>query len=226
MLSENIADLAGLRSRTTPGACRSTARRRRLDGFTGDQQFFIGFAQSWRDKTREPALRQQVITDGHAPDEYRADTVRNLDAWYKAFDVKPGEKLYLAPDSASGSGRANKEKAPVVSHRGYSSQSLSCGSAFGFEGPHFGVEAVGDLGALFAGGFRFRVVLLADQVFFHVLLERIDGLLGGHHFVHGSRLSIRKRGGGRWPVASKARGGECGHQDYYRHGHLHLFLHK
>jgi predicted metalloendopeptidase len=39
-----------------------------------------------------------VITDGHAPDEYRADTVRNLDAWYQAFGVKPGEKLYLAPD--------------------------------------------------------------------------------------------------------------------------------
>ena len=46
---------------------------------------------------REPALRQQILTDGHAPDEYRADTVRNLDAWYAAFDVKPGQKLYLPP---------------------------------------------------------------------------------------------------------------------------------
>jgi predicted metalloendopeptidase len=57
----------------------------------------MSYAQSWRAKTRERALRQQVITDGHAPDEYRADTVRNLDAWYEAFAVKPGEKLYLAP---------------------------------------------------------------------------------------------------------------------------------
>jgi predicted metalloendopeptidase len=69
-----------------------------VDGFTGDQQFFMSFAQSWRDKTREAALRHQVITDGHAPDEYRADTVRNLDEWYKAFDIKRGEKLYLEAD--------------------------------------------------------------------------------------------------------------------------------
>jgi len=68
-----------------------------VDGFSGDQQFFISFAQSWRGKSRERALRQQVITDGHSPDEYRADIVRNLDAWYAAFGAKPGEKLYLAP---------------------------------------------------------------------------------------------------------------------------------
>ena len=48
-------------------------------------------------KFREAALRQRIVTDGHAPAEYRADTVRNLDAWYAAFDVKPGQKLYLAP---------------------------------------------------------------------------------------------------------------------------------
>ena len=48
---------------------------------------------------REPAARQRVITDGHALAEYRADTVRNLDAWYDAFAVKPGQKLYLAPDA-------------------------------------------------------------------------------------------------------------------------------
>ena len=59
-----------------------------VDGFTGDQQFFMSYAQSWRAKYREPALRQQVITDGHAPDEYRSDTIRNLDAWYEAFGVK------------------------------------------------------------------------------------------------------------------------------------------
>ena len=62
-----------------------------------DQHFFVSFAQSWRIKMREGLERQQVLTDGHAPDEYRADTVRNLDPWYGAFDVKPGQRLYLAP---------------------------------------------------------------------------------------------------------------------------------
>ena len=65
------------------------------DGFTGDQQFYIAFGQNWASKTREAALRRQVLTDSHAPGQYRADTVRNADAWYKAFDVQPGQKLYL-----------------------------------------------------------------------------------------------------------------------------------
>jgi putative endopeptidase len=97
-LSENIADVAGL-------AAAYDAYRLSLDGrpapvvegLTGDQQFFLSFAQSWRAKMREPALRQQILGDGHAPDEYRADTVRNLDVWYDAFGVKPGQALYLAP---------------------------------------------------------------------------------------------------------------------------------
>jgi putative endopeptidase len=97
-LGENIADVAGLSAsydayRIAEGGKEGPT----LQGFTGDQQFFIAFAQSWRDKSREAALRQQVLTDGHAPDEYRASTVRNLDAWYPTFSVKPGEKLYLAP---------------------------------------------------------------------------------------------------------------------------------
>ena len=99
VLSENIADLAGLA--VTYDAWHLSLNGKAapvVDGFSGDQQFFMSFAQSWRGKVREPALRQQVITDGHAPDEYRADTVRNLDAWYQAFDVKPGDKLYLTPD--------------------------------------------------------------------------------------------------------------------------------
>jgi predicted metalloendopeptidase len=57
----------------------------------------VSFAQSWRSKIREPAERQRLLTDGHAPAAYRAATVRNIDAWYKAFDVKPGQALYLAP---------------------------------------------------------------------------------------------------------------------------------
>jgi predicted metalloendopeptidase len=99
VLGENIADLAGLAIAydgwrlSLNGAAAPLA-----DGFTGDQQFFISFAQSWRGKARERALRQQVITDGHAPSRYRAATVRNLDAWNLAFDVKPGEQLYLAPE--------------------------------------------------------------------------------------------------------------------------------
>jgi predicted metalloendopeptidase len=97
-LSENLADVAGLAVaydayRLSYGGKEAPA----VDGFSGDQQFFIGFAQSWRSKFREPAIRQRILTDGHAPAEYRADTVRNLDAWYTAFDVKPGEALYLAP---------------------------------------------------------------------------------------------------------------------------------
>lgn len=97
-LSENIADVAGL-AVAYSAYHRFLGRHRapEVDGFTGDQQFFIAFAQAWRTKLRNAALRQQIITDGHAPGQYRADTVRNLDAWYRAFDVKPGQKLYLAP---------------------------------------------------------------------------------------------------------------------------------
>jgi predicted metalloendopeptidase len=97
-LGENIADVAGL-------AVAYDAYRRSLggkaapkvQGFSGDQQFFLSFAQSWRGKYREPALRNRILTDGHAPSEYRASTVRNIDAWYRTFDVKPGQTLYLAP---------------------------------------------------------------------------------------------------------------------------------
>jgi len=97
-LSENIADVAGLSVaydgwRLTLGGKPAAG----AGGFSGEQLFFLSFAQSWRQKIREPALRQRIVADGHAPDEYRADTVRNLDAWYGAFGVRPGQKLYLAP---------------------------------------------------------------------------------------------------------------------------------
>ena len=69
-----------------------------IDGLTGDQRFFIAYAQTWRSKAREAALRQQIATDGHAPGQYRALTVRNLDAWYRAFNVQPGDALYLPPE--------------------------------------------------------------------------------------------------------------------------------
>jgi len=97
-LGENIADVAGIAA-AYDGYRASIAGKSApaQDGMSGDQQFFLAFAQNWGSKMREPALRQRVLTDGHAPDEYRAATVRNIDAWYAAFEVKAGEKLYLAP---------------------------------------------------------------------------------------------------------------------------------
>jgi predicted metalloendopeptidase len=68
-----------------------------IDGLTGDQRFFLAFAQRWRKLTTDAALEHQVAADTHPPGEYRADSVRNLDAWYAAFAVKPGDKLYLKP---------------------------------------------------------------------------------------------------------------------------------
>jgi predicted metalloendopeptidase len=68
-----------------------------VGGLTGDQQFFLSFAQVWRSRMRDAMLRQRLLTDGHAPGQYRALTVRNLDAWYAAFDVRPGESEYLPP---------------------------------------------------------------------------------------------------------------------------------
>ncbi len=96
---ENVADVIGLQA--AYDAYRASLNGKEapvIGGFTGDQRFFIAFAQSWATKMRDEALRGRVATDGHAPGMYRAQTVRNIDAWYKAFDVKPGDKLYLAPD--------------------------------------------------------------------------------------------------------------------------------
>ena len=64
-----------------------------------DREFFIGYARSWRAKMTEPALRAYVANDGHAPESYRIATVRNIDAWYDAFDVRPGQRLYLPPEA-------------------------------------------------------------------------------------------------------------------------------
>jgi putative endopeptidase len=98
-LAEDIADLAGLDAAFD--AYRATFGGREApvwNDLSGDQQFFLGFAQSWAIKSTEASLRQQLLTDVHAPAEFRPATVRNHDAWYAAFDVKPGDKLYLAPD--------------------------------------------------------------------------------------------------------------------------------
>ena len=97
-LGENIADLAG--STIAYDAYKLSLNGRPapvIDGFTGDQRFFLGFGQVWQTKAREAAIRQQLTTDPHTPGNFRAYAVRNLDAWYDAFDVKPGQAYYLTP---------------------------------------------------------------------------------------------------------------------------------
>src|SRR5262249_15847244 len=97
-LSENIADLAGLAA--AYDAYRLSLHGQPapiLQGMTGDQRFFISYGESWRSKEREAALRAQIITDGHAPERYRAATVRNLDPWYAAFSVGASQKMYQDP---------------------------------------------------------------------------------------------------------------------------------
>ena len=97
-LSENIADVAGLAA--AHDAYFASLRGKPapvVDGLNGDQQFFLAFAQSWRTYSRDAALRQALVTDGHAPARYRANTVRNLDAWYPAFGIRPAAKLALEP---------------------------------------------------------------------------------------------------------------------------------
>jgi putative endopeptidase len=97
-LSENIADVAGIAAAYDGYRASLSGKTAPVQGdYSGDQQFFIAFGQNWGSKVREAALRQEVMTDPHSPDEYRAATVRNIDGWYAAFDVKAGEKLYLAP---------------------------------------------------------------------------------------------------------------------------------
>jgi predicted metalloendopeptidase len=98
-MGENIADLAGLAA--AYDAYRASLKGKVapvIGGLSGDQRFFIAYAQSWATKMRDEALRARIATDGHAPGMYRAQTVRNLDAWYKAFDVQPGDRLYLPPE--------------------------------------------------------------------------------------------------------------------------------
>jgi len=99
-LGENLGDLGGLEA-AYAAYRRYVARHgepKVIDGYTGDQRFFIAYAQSWQGKEREGALRSQLLSDPHSPDAYRVNgIVRNIDPWYAAFGVKPGEKLYLAP---------------------------------------------------------------------------------------------------------------------------------
>ncbi len=98
-LGENIADLAGL-TVALDAYHRSLGGKPApvIGGLTGDQRFYLGWAQVWRAKSLEPALRQRLLSDPHSPEPQRTAMVRNFDAWYAAFDAKPGQKLYLKPE--------------------------------------------------------------------------------------------------------------------------------
>lgn len=98
-LGENIADLAGLTvAHEAYLASLGGKPAPVIDGTTGDQRFYLGWAQVWRRNYREANLRQRLLTDPHSPSEFRVATVRNLDPWYGAFTVQPGAKLYLTPE--------------------------------------------------------------------------------------------------------------------------------
>ena len=97
-MGENVADLAGLTvSHDAYLASLGGKAPPVIDGMTADQRFYLGWAQVWRCKYREPYLRQQLLTNPHSPCQVRTDVVRNMDPWYQAFGVAPGQKLYLAP---------------------------------------------------------------------------------------------------------------------------------
>jgi endothelin-converting enzyme/putative endopeptidase len=98
-LAENIADVAGIAA--SYDGWRASLEGKpapEQEGLSGDQQFFLAYVQTRAQKVRDAQLRQQVLTDAHSPSKYRALEVRNINAWYDAFEIKPGTKLYLAPE--------------------------------------------------------------------------------------------------------------------------------
>jgi putative endopeptidase len=99
-LGENIGDVGGLTvAYKAYQLALGDQKPAVLDGYTGDQRFFLGWAQVWRNISRDQALRNQVLTDPHSPAQYRVNgVVRNVDAWYNAFGVKEGDALFLSPE--------------------------------------------------------------------------------------------------------------------------------
>ena len=102
-LGENIGDLGGLaiayEAYQRHVATADGGKAPVIDGYTGEQRFFLAWAQLWRDYTAPDMARQNLLTDPHSPSEFRVrGTVRNFDPWYAAFGVKEGDKLYLPPD--------------------------------------------------------------------------------------------------------------------------------
>jgi putative endopeptidase len=99
VLGENIADMAGLLVAHDAYILSLKGKADvAINGLSGEQRFFLAFAQRWRKVQTEAALRAQVSGDSHAPGEFRSDTVRNVEDWYKAFEIAPGDKLYLKPE--------------------------------------------------------------------------------------------------------------------------------
>jgi putative endopeptidase len=99
-MGENIADNAGVTIALKAYHISLNGKPAPvLDGFTGDQRFYLSFGQIWRAKMREAALRQQTISNEHSVPQFRAiGATRNQDEWYAAFGAKPGDKYYLPPD--------------------------------------------------------------------------------------------------------------------------------
>jgi putative endopeptidase len=103
VLSENIADIAGLLVAhdayvlSLKGKADAT-----IGGLTGEQRFFLAFAQRWRKAQSETVLRRQIATDNHPPGECRSDTVRNVEAWYRAYEITAKDKLFLKPEDRVG----------------------------------------------------------------------------------------------------------------------------
>jgi putative endopeptidase len=98
-MGENIADLGGLTLALDAYHASLNGRPAPvIDGLTGDQRVFLGWAQAWRGKVTDDYVRKQVVSDPHSPRQFRVNgVVHNIDAWYPSFSVKPGEKLYVAP---------------------------------------------------------------------------------------------------------------------------------
>ncbi|RFP02730.1 peptidase M13 [Novacetimonas hansenii] len=100
-MGENIADLGGLT--LALDAYHASLKGKKapvIDGMTGDQRVFLGWAQVWREKLRDDTIRQRVITDPHSPPRARVNVpMHNIDAWYKAWNVQPGQSLYISPES-------------------------------------------------------------------------------------------------------------------------------
>ena len=100
-MGENIADLGGLT--LALDAYRASLQGKPapvLDGYTGEQRVMLGWAQAWRGKVTDDFVRKQVVSDPHSPRQYRVmGPARNIDSWYEAFKVQPGDKMYVAPDA-------------------------------------------------------------------------------------------------------------------------------
>ncbi|HVY85744.1 MAG TPA: M13-type metalloendopeptidase, partial [Caulobacterales bacterium] len=98
-LGENIGDNGGLHvAHYAYHLALNGAEAPALDGVTAEQRFFLSWGQVWRELQRDEAMRNQVLSNPHSPSQYRCNgVVRNVDAWYDAFNVQPGDKLYLAP---------------------------------------------------------------------------------------------------------------------------------